>query len=257
MSEGILRQLIIDEKDGKVNACTLENGRLIEMLSGSAEEPQISGSIYLGRVVRLVPGMDAAFIDIGLNRTAILSGSEMKREVPTCGQEFMVQVTKLPGGDKGPVVSRKLKLAARMCVLLTEDDTVNVSRKIEDRKESERLKATALKYKPDHMGLIIRTAAAYAKDEELRKDIETLKNEYCALAEQANFYGMRQLRWGRFASAWATLNAATGIRRRKAGYARMPVPFRQIIGYADWLLHSALKKGRNAGRKIKRLLATK
>ena len=184
MSDTTERLLVIDETGGAIRACVLEDGELVETLSGSADRPQLCGNIYLGRVLNLVPGMDAAFLDIGLERSAILSGkAEMEPSLsgkpkPKCGDEIPVQITKLPGGDKGVVVSRELKLAGKLCVLLPLSDSVGVSKRINDEQEIRRLKQLAEQLKPAGMGLIFRTSAQGESAEALQKDIGALLSDW-------------------------------------------------------------------------------
>lgn len=188
MNDAILRQLVIDETDGAVRVCLIEDGELIETLSGSADRPQLCGNIYLGRVLNLVPGMDAAFLDIGLDRSAILSGKAeldpalSNKPALKCGDEIPVQITKLPGGDKGVVVSREIKLAGKMCVLLPLCDSVGVSKRIEDESEYRRLKQLAFELKPHGMGLIVRTSALGESADELKKDIDALLRDWNILS---------------------------------------------------------------------------
>ena len=191
MNDSIQRQLIIDELDGTVRACVLEDGELVEVLSGSGGRPQLCGNVYLGRVLNLVPGMDAAFIDVGLDRSAILSGKNeldpalSNKPVLKCGDEIPVQITKLPGGDKGVVVSREIKLAGRTCVLLPFSGTVGVSKRIEDENEYRRLKQLAEELRPSGMGLIVRTSATGEGKEELKRDIDALLSEWNAIILKA------------------------------------------------------------------------
>ncbi|MEJ5169852.1 MAG: ribonuclease E/G, partial [Fimbriimonadales bacterium] len=142
-------------------------------------EERVVGSIFKGIVQNVLPGMDAAFVDIGLERNAFLyvadilpedpsdnspaslKRSELRRrkikELIKPGQELMVQVTKGPRGTKGVRVSTRISLPGRYVVLMPESQHVGVSRKIDDRSERERLRKVGEKIVPPGFGIILRT----------------------------------------------------------------------------------------------------
>ena len=175
------RKLIIGELDGAPSVCVLEDGEAVEILTGS----QLFGNVYLGRVISLQPGLDAAFIDIGLGKNAILSGKDVAVEKPKVGDELIVQIAKNPGGDKGAVVRRDIRLAGRFCVLMPMNGTVGVSRRVEDESESERLRRLAQKVRIPGMGIILRTNAADAAEEEIVSDIAALRGAWTAMEQKA------------------------------------------------------------------------
>ena len=186
MSGETIKRLVIAQKDGVTRACLLEDGVLTETLAGAEETPQLCSNVYLGRVERLQKAMQAAFIDIGLNKNALLSGAK-ETEGLASGEEVIVQVTKLPGGEKGVVVSRDIRLAGRLSVLLPFSDGVSVSRRIEDEAERERLKQLARSVKPENMGLIVRTNAVGEGAQALKNDAENLLKAWRALNEKARY----------------------------------------------------------------------
>ncbi len=160
-------------------------------------EERVVGSIFKGIVQNVLPGMDAAFVDIGLERNAFLyvadilpddpadnspaslKRSELRRrkikELIKPGQEMMVQVTKGPRGTKGVRVSTRISLPGRYVVLMPESNHVGVSRKIEDRSERERLRKVGDKIVPDGFGLILRTECEGRTETELKADIKFLQ----------------------------------------------------------------------------------
>ena len=170
------KTLVISREKGLDSASLIEDGRLTEFLSrDSSSSPQV-GNIYLGRIANIVPALNSAFVEIGDKRTAMLPFTEIPDSVLNgqrlhAGMEFAVQVTKLPGGDKGVLVSANLKLPGKHCVLLPYTDNAGVSKKITDEAERIRLRELALKLKPLSTGIILRTSAAESDEEELGRDI--------------------------------------------------------------------------------------
>ena len=182
--------ILVEETEGITTAALIEDGRLTETISGSEDKAQLSGNIYLGRVQNAEKGLNAVFVDIGLERTAIMSGSDLprnadgKRYLPS-GGEILVQVTKLPLGEKGASVSSRIKLAGRYMVLMPNEKGVSISRRIEDAAESERLRRFAEKIRQPGMGLILRTNAQGAKEEELKAEVERLYTEWQEIQKRA------------------------------------------------------------------------
>jgi ribonuclease G len=161
-------------------------------------EERVVGSIFKGIVQNVLPGMDAAFVDIGLERNAYLSladvmpeeghdsspgamrRSELRRrkikDLLKPGQQVMVQVTKGPRGTKGARVSTRIALPGRSVVLMPEATSVGVSRKIEDRSERERLRKIGDRIQPSGFGLILRTECEGRTELELKQDVVFLQN---------------------------------------------------------------------------------
>ncbi|NUL82916.1 MAG: Rne/Rng family ribonuclease [Armatimonadetes bacterium] len=158
---------------------------------------RIVGNIYKGLVQNVLPGMDAAFVDIGLERNAFLyvadvltegeegpdpaasmRRSELRKrkiaELLKAGQEVMVQVIKGPRGTKGARVSTRISLPGRYFVLMPDGSHVGISRKIEDREERDRLRDLVAKMKVDNFGVIVRTEAEGKSDAEITQDIQYL-----------------------------------------------------------------------------------
>lgn len=170
-------------------------------------EERVVGSIFKGIVQNVLPGMDAAFLDIGLERNAFLyvadilpeetgdtspasiRRSELRRrrikELIKPGQELMVQVTKGARGTKGARVTTRISLPGRYAVLMPEGNHVGVSRKIEDRRERERLRKVAEKIAPDGFGMIFRTECEGRTEAELRADIAFLQQLWSQVLESA------------------------------------------------------------------------
>jgi ribonuclease G len=170
-------------------------------------EERVVGSIFKGIVQNVLPGMDAAFVDIGLERNAFLyvadilpdestdnspaslKRSELRRrkikDLLRPGQELMVQVTKGPRGTKGARVTTRIALPGRYVVLMPEGAQVGVSRKIEDKSERERLRRLGDQIQPPGFGLILRTECEARTADELRNDVAVLKQIWAQVLDQA------------------------------------------------------------------------
>lgn len=182
------REILIslDEREGR--AVVLEDGQVMEILI-AREERQV-GSIYKGRVSNVLPGMNAAFVDIGLERNAFLCaddaaahlGDEANEslrqmsiaEILKVNQETLVQVVKEAVGTKGARVTTYVTLPGRYLVLLPSAQYIGVSRRIPEEEERTRLRGIAEKIRPEGMGVIIRTAAAGRTLEDLQRDLDYL-----------------------------------------------------------------------------------
>ncbi|MGV8119320.1 MAG: ribonuclease E/G [Candidatus Xenobiia bacterium LiM19] len=174
----------IDELENRV--AVLEDGALMEIYI-AREERQI-GSIYKGKVSNILPGMQAAFIDIGLERNAFLCMDDASailgeeeaidikqlsiKDILKINQETLVQIIKESMGTKGARVTTHITLPGRYLVLLPKAQYIGISRRIEDEKERERLRSIAESIKPDDFGLIVRTAAEFKESEDLKRDFE-------------------------------------------------------------------------------------
>jgi len=193
------REIIADVTPHEARVALLEDGELAEVQVELRGNERLVGNIYKGRVANVLPGMQAAFVDIGLDRNAFLYVGDILadksdfdfpdaegvverelrdvniRDVVKKGQEIMVQVLKQPGGTKGARITTHITLPGRTIVLMPTVDHIGVSRKIEDEKERERLKDILMEYKPKGMGIIVRTAAAGCTKEEMIRDIHFLE----------------------------------------------------------------------------------
>lgn len=181
------KTLVISRENGLDSASLIEDGRLTEFISRNSSLSPQAGNIYLGRVANIVPALNCAFVEIGDKRTAMLPLNEMPDSVLHgkrlhAGMEFAVQVTKLPGSDKGVLVSANLKLAGKYCVLLPYTDNTGVSKKISADSVRSRLHELALSQKPENTGIIMRTSAAEADEEELIRDIKDVSEYWNSLS---------------------------------------------------------------------------
>ena len=182
------KEIIVQSNEDETQVAVLENEQLVEIYIERSVSDRLVGSIFKGRVENVLPGMQAAFINIGLEKNAFLyvedalpNGSQLDngvklniRDVLKEGQEILVEVVKEPIGNKGPRVTRHLTLPGRFLVLMPDVDYVGISRRISDEGERERLKQIAEEIKTDDFGIIVRTVAEGASKEDLQDDLEML-----------------------------------------------------------------------------------
>ncbi len=190
-------KIVVDTNAMETKVALLENNELVELYLERRGHERLVGNIYKGVVQNVLPGMQAAFVDIGLQKNAFLyakdaisnrknidGGGEDEEDVLTNinikdiikqGEEIMVQVFKEPGGTKGTRVTTNITLPGRMLVLMPTVDYIGVSRRIEDEEERERLKEVLSTLTEDGMGVIARTAAMGKNREELKHEIDFLK----------------------------------------------------------------------------------
>ncbi|MDO9496632.1 MAG: Rne/Rng family ribonuclease, partial [Nocardioides sp.] len=166
----------------------LEDKVLVEHYVARESQTSLIGNVYLGRVQNVLPSMEAAFIDIGRGRNAVLYAGEVNwsalghkdgqprkiESVLSSGQSILVQVTKDPIGHKGARLTSQVSLAGRFLVYVPDGTTSGISRKLPDT-ERNRLKTLLKEIVPDTAGVIVRTAAEGASEEELTRDVERLK----------------------------------------------------------------------------------
>lgn len=187
---------------GETRVAIMEDGRLVDIsLERRGGQKQV-GNIYRGRVENVLPGMQAAFVNIGMEKNAFLYvddlnglvsqtvGADLKshrsiKEILKEGQSINVQMVKEPIGTKGARVVTHLTLAGRFLVLMPTMDYVGVSRRIENEKERERLKAIAHAIKPADVGIIVRTAAEGMETNELKADAELLQSIWSKIQKKA------------------------------------------------------------------------
>lgn len=193
------KEILISIDEAEIRAAMLEDRQLVEYYVEENDKRRIVGNIYLGKVKDILPGMDSAFVDIGLEKNAFLfinevlipeeglespSVSPKIQHILKPNQELLIQVTREPVGTKGARVTAQLALPGRKLVLLPFSKTLGVSKRL-DQGERERLHKIGAKLKLTGMGLIMRTASEGAKDEELKIDLEYLKKLWHAITKRA------------------------------------------------------------------------
>ena len=168
-----MKEILIESDHGRDRLALAEDGKLLEIYADQ-DGGRLQGRIYLGRVMNVLPGMQAAFVDIGLEKHGFLPTEDFPPREDgkplRNGQEIVVQVIKDIGGEKGPRLTGKIALPGRYMVLLPGGDDVGVSHKIEDAGERDRLRRIAESFRREGSGLIVRTAAQDAGEDSLRQD---------------------------------------------------------------------------------------
>jgi ribonuclease E len=181
------RTMIVTARPERTQIAVMEDRTLVEHYVTRDEDVTFVGNIYMGRVQNVLPGMEAAFIDIGKGRNGVLYAGEVLYDehdleeeagqrienVLKPGQKVLVQVTKDPMGTKGPRLTMHLSLAGRYVVLAPDSDLFGISRKLTDE-ERDRLRRIVKAAKPEGHGVIVRTAAEGATEEALTADVERL-----------------------------------------------------------------------------------
>lgn len=184
--------LLISVESPEIRIAQIRNERLFNLTI--ERDARILNSIFKGRVSDVVRGMDAAFVDIGLKRNALLYANDITQsksnlkaitQLTKSGQELVVQVVRPPVGNKGARVTTKLSLPGRYTVLSTKSDEIGVSRRIEDKGLQEQLREVARTIVPAERGIIFRTEAAHASLEELQRDIESTEKTLSEVLQKA------------------------------------------------------------------------
>jgi ribonuclease E len=175
----------------------LEDGILVEHFVSTASANRMVGNVYLGRVQNVLPGMEAAFVDIGKGRNAVLYAGEVNWDAAgldgqprriehalKSGDQILVQVTKDPMGHKGARLTAQVSLPGRFLVYVPDGSMTGISRKLPDT-ERTRLKQILKSAVPEGAGVIVRTAAEGASEEELSRDVARLKAQWEDIEKKA------------------------------------------------------------------------
>jgi len=195
--EGPDKRMLVTEGAERTQIGVLEGQTLVEHYVTRKAGRSMVGNIYLGRVQNVLPGMEAAFIDIGRGRNAVLYAGEVNyseedldgeapriEKVLKAGQPVLVQVTKDPIGAKGARLTAQVSLAGRYLVLQPEDNTFGISRRLPEEERS-RLRDILKEVRPKGLGLIVRTAAEGAGADDLRADLARLQARWEAVERKA------------------------------------------------------------------------
>ncbi len=200
------RDIVVNVSEVETRIALLEDGLLLEYYLDRPEQNSLVGHIYKAKVLNLMSGLKAAFVNIGIDRNGFLplneipfedfselfeSDVELEHEYRPeeiklkKNQEIIVQVTKDSYGIKGPRVTSYISVPGRYVVLLINAKNIGVSRKIRHRRDREMLFKIGKQIKPEGMGLIIRTAAARAKADEIKREVEVLRRNWERSLQQA------------------------------------------------------------------------
>ena len=195
--ESVDRVMVVRERTDRTQIAVLEDNVVVEHYVARAEESSLIGNVYMGRVQNVLPSMEAAFVDIGRGRNAVLYSGEVDWEAASegepgprkielalkTGDSVLVQVTKDPVGHKGARLTSQISLPGRYLVYVPGGSMNGISRKLPDT-ERARLKTILKKILPETAGVIVRTAAEGATEEQLTMDVERLHKQWEALSAQ-------------------------------------------------------------------------
>ncbi|NEK86607.1 Rne/Rng family ribonuclease [Blastococcus saxobsidens] len=195
--EAVDRKMVIRQRGERTQIAVLEDDVLVEHYVTQAQATSFAGNVYLGRVQNVLPSMEAAFVDIGKGRNAVVYAGEVnwdaaglsgkQRSIETAfksGDKILVQVTKDPIGHKGARLTQQINLPGRFLVYVPGGSMTGISRKLPDT-ERQRLKDILKRIVPEDAGVIIRTAAEGASEEELTRDVNRLTAQWDVIQKKA------------------------------------------------------------------------
>ena len=191
--EAVDRVMIVRQREDRTQIAVLEDGVLVEHYVNRNTGASMIGNVYLGKVQNVLPSMEAAFVDIGRGRNAVLYAGEVNWDAAgldgqpkrieaalKSGDSVLTQVSKDPLGHKGARLTAQISLPGRFLVYVPEGSMTGISRKLPDTERS-RLKSILRQVVPERAGVIVRTAAEGASEEELRRDVERLAAQWAEI----------------------------------------------------------------------------
>ncbi len=186
-------KILINRDEEKITIAVVQNGDLVEVYNEKLSEKRLEGNIYLGKVRNIITGMQSAFIDIGESKNALVhikdiipkasnvTGNSLEdtskvniKDIIKSGEEVLVQVKRDCNEQKGPRVTKDIKINGKFVIFMPYSKFITVSQKIQDENEKERLKAIVKEILPKKYGIIIRTAANGRQKEEIQNEIKML-----------------------------------------------------------------------------------
>ena len=195
--ESVERTMVVRQRKDRTQIAVLEDGVLVEHYVNRSSHQSYVGNVYLGKVQNVLPSMEAAFVDVGKGRNAVLYAGEVNFDVSglegqpkriesalKAGQSLIAQVTKDPVGHKGARLTSQISLPGRYLVYVPGASMTGISRKLPDT-ERNRLKQILKKVMPEDGGVIVRTAAEGAAEEELSRDVSRLAAQWEAIEKKA------------------------------------------------------------------------
>ncbi|PKW14864.1 translation initiation factor IF-2 N-terminal domain-containing protein [Saccharopolyspora spinosa] len=199
--ESVDRKMVVRQNGDQTQIAVLEDNVLVENFVTSSGSGSLVGNVYLGRVQNVLPSMEAAFVDIGRGRNAVLYAGEVDwdaaglagkarriEQALQTGDSVLVQVTKDPVGHKGARLTTQISLPGRFLVYVPGGGATGISRKLPDT-ERKRLKEILKRIVPDNAGVIIRTASEGTSEEALDRDVRRLQAQWEVIKERAETPG--------------------------------------------------------------------
>ena len=194
-------ELIVNKSKEEKTIAAIENGKLVEIYEENEQSSKArnEGNIYLGIVKDIVPGMQAAFVDIGTEKNSFIHvkdvvpqvDEKVEKRIDTkikdaikAGEKILVQIQKDSNDKKGARTSTHIKLTGKYVVLMPNTNIVTISQKIENESEKGRLLKILRKLLPENTGVIVRTAAVKKNEEELKEDLEQLLSKWKKIKEK-------------------------------------------------------------------------
>ncbi len=206
--ESVDRVMVVREMEGRTQIGVLEDGVLVEHYVARRTQTSMVGNVYLGRVQNVLPSMEAAFIDVGKGRNAVLYAGEVNWDAAgldgqpkriehalKSGESVLVQVSKDPIGHKGARLTSQISLPGRYLVYVPDGSMTGISRKLPDI-ERNRLKKILREVVPEGAGVIVRTAAEGASEEELARDVARLGAQWEDISAKAKAVNAPALLYG-------------------------------------------------------------
>src|SRR5690625_2253707 len=195
--ESVERKMLVRQRESRIQIAVLEDGIFAEHFVSNTQQDSLIGNVYLGKVQNVLPSMEAAFVDIGRGRNAVLYAGEVNWDTAQLdgkpkkienalksGDPVLVQVTKDPVGHKGARLTAQISLPGRYLVYVPGGTMTGISRKLPDT-ERNRLKSILKENLADKTGVIVRTAAEGISEEELLSDIERLRKQWEEIEAQS------------------------------------------------------------------------
>ena len=199
-----MREILISKAEDKIIIMVAENGNIVEKYEEANNQKRLEGGIYLGKVADILPGMQAAFVDIGEKKNAfihlkdllpkidvktgnpeeIINNSDIK-DVIQKGTTLLIQVKRDSTNNKGARISTHISIPTRFLVFMPDTNIVTISQKIEDEKEKNRLLEIVRKNLPEGCGCIIRTSAEGKKEEDIITDIKQVEKLWKQIKSKA------------------------------------------------------------------------
>ncbi|MFY9927691.1 MAG: Rne/Rng family ribonuclease, partial [Streptosporangiaceae bacterium] len=206
--DSVERSMVVRQRNDRTQIAVMEDGVLVEHYVNRSSHQSYVGNVYLGKVQNVLPSMEAAFVDIGKGRNAVLYAGEVNFDVSgmegqpkriesalKAGQSVIVQVTKDPVGHKGARLTSMVSLPGRYLVYVPGSSMTGISRKLPDT-ERNRLKQILKKVMPENAGVIVRTAAEGAAEEELSRDVTRLAAQWEAIEKKTKTASAPALLYG-------------------------------------------------------------